>query len=128
VKLLLDTHVLLWAAAGSKKLSSRATRLISDPKNELYFSAASLWEIVIKRARPRSGIRINPATLRHRLLKNGYTELAITGSHALAIAELPAIHKDPFDRALAAQSLVEDMLLLTADDMLLQYPCRVQKI
>ncbi len=121
MKLLLDTHLLLWASGVPSQLSPAARSLISDPANDLFFSAASLWEITIKSGLGREDFVVNPRVLRRELKDNGYAELAITGEHALAVAELPAIHKDPFDRLLVAQALVEGIILLTADDLVAQY-------
>jgi PIN domain nuclease of toxin-antitoxin system len=121
MKLLLDTHLLLWAAAGSG-LSTQATDLISDPDNELHFSAASIWEIAIKSALGRPEFSLDPGVFRRELLESGYEELAIAGSHAAAVSTLPDLHKDPFDRILIAQAMVEGITLLSADEVVLRYP------
>ncbi len=128
MKLLLDTHLLLWAAGQPEQLSVAARKLINAPQNELIFSAASIWEIVIKRGLKRQDFEVDVRLLRRGLLDNGYIELIINGSHALAVDNLPPIHKDPFDRILIAQSMVEGMLLLTADPMLARYPGSIQLI
>jgi len=120
--LLLDTHVLLRAAGMPERLSSPATDLIQDPENRLLFSAASLWEIVIKRGLGRKDFRVEPEVLRRGLEENGYDELAVTSTHAMGVGHLPAIHKDPFDRVLVAQAAAEGLLLLTADKVVAQYP------
>ena len=122
MKLLLDTHLLLWAAGEPKRLSRRARSLIEDPGNELWFSAASFWEISIKRSLARADFQVDARLLRRGLLDNGYLELAITSEHTLAIEALPALHKDPFDRLLVAQAITDGMLLLTADAALAVYP------
>ncbi|HEY1259202.1 MAG TPA: type II toxin-antitoxin system VapC family toxin [Stellaceae bacterium] len=122
MKLLIDTHLLLWAAGQPARLSAQARAMIGDPDNELLFSAASLWEIVIKAGLGRADFSVDADRLRRGLLINSYRELAVTGAHALALAGLPTIHKDPFDRMLVAQSLVEDVTLLTADPLVAQYP------
>lgn len=121
MKLLLDTHILLWAAAGSG-LSPNAVALISDPGNELYFSAASVWEIAIKAGLGRREFNLDPAVFRRELLDSAYEELAITGAHAAAVLTLPDLHRDPFDRMLIAQAMVEGITLLTADLAVLGYP------
>lgn len=126
--LLLDTHVLLWAAGVPERLSSEATTLIQDPGNRLLFSAASLWEITIKQSLRRPDFRVDGAVLRRGLLENGYDELSIEGTHALAVGQLPHIHKDPFDRILAAQAAHEGLLLLTADETLASYPCPIRLV
>lgn len=125
MKLLLDTHLLLWAAAGAG-LSPRAAGLISDPANSLYFSAASIWEIAIKSALGRAEFRLDAGVFRRELLENGYFELVITGAHAAAVSQLPDLHKDPFDRILVAQAGVESITLLSADGAVLAYPGPIQ--
>lgn len=122
VNLLLDTHLLLWAAACSTKLPKEAVSLIEDPTNRLYFSSASLWEVVIKNGLQRADFHVDPHLLRRGLMDNGYEELCITALHTLGVAHLPPIHKDPFDRLLVAQAELEGFLLLTADALLARYP------
>ena len=126
--LLLDTHVLLWAAGLPDKLSSQAMDLLHNPENHLLFSAASMWEITIKRGLGRSDFRVEPEVLRRGLVENGYSELPINSTHVLAVGHLPGIHKDPFDRVLVAQAMTEEVLLLTADDMVAQYPGPIRRI
>ena len=128
MRLLLDTHLLLWAARPSPQLSSRARRLINDPDNELVVSAASLWEIAIKSALRRPNFRLDARLFRRNLLNNGYDEMAVTGEHAVAVANLPPLHRDPFDRILIAQSIVEGITLLTSDPRVAQYPAPVRKV
>lgn len=127
MNLLLDTHILLWAAARPEKLSRKTLRLFDDPDNTLVFSAASLWEIVSKQSLGRDDFDVNARQLRRGLLDNGYNELLVTSTHALALDDLPPLHRDPFDRMLLAQSRVEGFTLLTADKQVLQYPGLVQK-
>ncbi|MBO4317960.1 MAG: type II toxin-antitoxin system VapC family toxin [Mailhella sp.] len=122
MKILLDTHVLLWAAASPEKISEKGRRLIEDAANELFFSAASLWEISIKNSLGRPDFHVNASLLRRSLLDNGYRELPVSGVHALALEALPLIHKDPFDRMLIAQASSEGYLLMTADSRLAGYP------
>lgn len=126
MKLLLDTHLLLWAAGRPERLPASARTMIEAPANQLVFSAASLWEIAIKQGLGRSDFRADPALLRRGLLDNGYTELAITGRHAVAVAGLPPLHKDPFDRMLIAQATADGLLLLTVDPAVAQYPGPIQ--
>lgn len=128
MKLLLDTHLLLWAAGDPGRLSATATALISEPENELFFSAASLWEIAIKHSLGRPDFKVDARVLRRGLLDNGYSELPIGSEHAVAIGSLPDIHKDPFDRILVAQATVEGITLLTADGLVAQYPGPVQMV
>ena len=128
MNLLLDTHVLLWAAGQPEKLSKKARRLLEDAENTLVFSAASLWEIAIKRTIGRDDFQIDPRLLRRGLVDAGYRELAVSGAHAIAIDELPPLHKDPFDRMLLAQAKVEGITLLTADAAIARYPGAIQKV
>lgn len=122
MKLLLDTHLLLFAAAEPARLSTSARALIESPENELLFSAASLWEIAIKHGLGRADFTVDARLLRRGLLDNGYSELPIGSEHAVAIGSLPPLHKDPFDRMLVAQATVEGVLLLTSDAVVAQYP------
>ena len=128
MKLLLDTQLLLWAAGQPERLPPGARAVVDDARNQLMFSAASLWEIAIKSGLGRADFRADARLLRRGLLDNGYDELAITSEHAVAIANLPPIHKDAFDRMLVAQSAVEGILLLTADPIVAQYPGPVRKV
>ena len=126
MNLLLDTHVLLWAAGASPRLSTDARALLEDPENELVFSAASLWELAINRGIRGEEFSADPRLLRRGLLENGYVELPVTGAHAAAVDLLPPIHKDPFDRILIAQAQIEGLTLLTADDVVARYPGPIQ--
>ena len=121
MKLLLDTHIILWAAGMPEKLSDTARKLLVDTDSRLFFSAASLWEIVIKRGIGRDDFRVDPLRLRKMLLLNGYSELPITAEHVLRVDTLPLLHKDPFDRILIAQARSEAMFLLTVDSAVIQY-------
>lgn len=127
MKLLLDTHVLLWAAGEPGKLSEAALADIEDPDSELLFSAASLWEVSIKRGLGRPDFTVDPRLLRRGLLDNGYVELAVTSAHAVAVDGLPPIHKDPFDRILIAQAIVEGVTLLTVDELVMKYPAPIRR-
>jgi PIN domain nuclease of toxin-antitoxin system len=128
MKLLLDTRLLLWAAGEPDRLPARARALINDRGNELVFSAASLWEIVIKRRLARDDFRVDPRLLRRALLDNSYSELPVTSVHAVAVDSLLPIHKDPFDRILVAQAMVEGLALLTADPVVARYKGPVRKV
>jgi PIN domain nuclease of toxin-antitoxin system len=128
MKLLLDTHLLLWLAASPDRLSQVALDLIEDPDNEPLFSSASLWEIAIKHGLACAGFAADPRLLRRALSDNGYDELPVTASHALAVLDLPRLHKDPFDRILVAQSVVEGITLLTADPIVARYPGPVRQV
>jgi len=128
MKLLLDTHLMLWAAGNPDRLPAAARRLLDDPQNEPIFSSASLWEVAIKHGLGRSDFRVDARLLRRGLLDNGYDELPITGEHAVALDNLPPIHNDPFDRILIVQSMVEGITLLTADPLVAQYTAPIRKV
>lgn len=105
-----------------------AARLIDDTENEPMFSVVSLWEVAIKSALGRPDFSVDPRLLRRGLLDNGYAELAMIGEHAVAVASLPPLHRDPFDRLLVAQSLVEGVQLLTSDRALARYPGPIRQV
>ncbi len=128
MKLLLDTHLLLWTAAEPSKVPKKARSLILDDDNELFFSAASIWEIAIKSQLVREDFDVDPHLLRRGLIDNGYLELAINAEHALAVLALPPLHRDPFDRMLVAQATVEGFVLLTSDERVGNYPGPVRKV
>ena len=117
-----DTHLLLWSAFEPERLSPLAITILTQPSDELYFTSASLWEIAIKFALRRLRFTIHPEFVRSGLLSAGYGELTVRSDHALVLADLPLIHKDPFDRILIAQAIGEDIQLLTADSIIARYP------
>ena len=121
MKLLLDTHLLIWAADGIERVPPGARALMADPENELLFSVASIWEVAIKRGLNRPDFQVDARLLRRGLIDNGYCELPILSEHAVAIDALPPIHKDPFDRLLIAQAMVEGITLLTDDATVARY-------
>ena len=121
MRLLLDTHLLLWAAASSARLPREARELLEDDSNELYYSAASIWEIAIKSSLRRKDFRIDIAQLLATLPEMDLLELQVTPVHAAGVTRLPPIHRDPFDRLLIAQSIVEPLTLLTNDTLLERY-------
>jgi PIN domain nuclease of toxin-antitoxin system len=121
LKLLLDTHILLWAAGVPERLPEAARSRLRAPENSLFFSAASIWEIVIKLALGREDFQVDPYRLRKMLVVHGYTELPVTAEHALKVVTVPTLHKDPFDRLLVAQARAEGMVLVTADSAVAQY-------
>jgi PIN domain nuclease of toxin-antitoxin system len=121
VRLLLDTQLLLWAAAEPKRLARDIRDLLEASDNEPLFSAVSMWEIVAKAALGRPDFRIEPRAFRRALLDNGYNELALTSRHTVALMDLPAELSDIFDRMLVAQSLVERIPLLTSDPVVARY-------
>jgi PIN domain nuclease of toxin-antitoxin system len=121
MNLLLDTHVLLWAASTPQRLSAETRALLLDTANQLLFSAASLWEITIKNALDRADFKVDSRRLWRLLQVNGYRELPVTSEHTVAVNDLPPLHKDPFDRILIAQARIEGVVLLTADKLVAQY-------
>jgi PIN domain nuclease of toxin-antitoxin system len=121
MRFLLDTHILLWGAIEPERLSHAASALIESLDNEMVLSALSIWEIAIKTGLGRADFRVDAGMLRRSLFDNGYAELAVTGAHAAMLAGLPPIHKDPFDRMLVAQAIVEGFTLLTSDLTVAKY-------
>ena len=121
-------ELLLWAAGQPERLPAAARSMIEDADNAPMFSVASLWEIAIKSGLRRADFRADARLLRRGLIDNGYDELAIAGARAVAVANLPPIHKDSFDRIFVAQSAVEGILLLTTDPIVAQYPGPVRKV
>lgn len=119
---LLDTHLLLWAAGFPDRLSADARDILNHPGTKPAYSAASLWEVAIKSGLGRADFVVDARLLRRGLLENGYTELPVTGAHAVAVDLLPAIHRDPFDRILFAQARAEGITLLTMDQAVGRYP------
>ena len=128
MRLLLDTHVLLWAAADSRRLPLEARELLEDGANDAYYSAASIWEIAIKSALRRKAFQIDLAVLRTTLPEMGLIELPVTAEHAAGVAALPPIHRDPFDRLLIAQSIAEPLTLVTNDGVLGRYARSVRVV
>jgi PIN domain nuclease of toxin-antitoxin system len=119
MKLLIDTFVLLLAATDDPRLSPESKALISDERNELFFSPASIWWLVLLKDRAP----INPTRLRQLLLENGYKELPITATHTLGVQLLPPIdNHDLFYRIIISQSCAESALLVTQDPRCLRYP------
>jgi PIN domain nuclease of toxin-antitoxin system len=121
MRLLLDTHVLLWAIGASHRLSPDARAWLEDPRNTVLFSAASIWEIAIKSSLGRRDFRVDLPRLVKAALDTGFLELPVSSTHAVRLEGLADLHKDPFDRLLIAQALVESALLLTNDASLSRY-------
>ena len=128
MRLLLDTHILLWMALDSPRLKTKARLLLNDPENILLFSAASIWEIAIKNRIARSTFAVDPLVFRQSLLGRRFGELAITSVHAAATESLPMLHNDPFDRLLIAQAASEGLVLVTSDKAVLQYPGSIRGV
>lgn len=118
VRVLLDTHIVLWALTDDRRLGRDARELIADPGNEVFVSAASVWEIAIKRALGRSGIPFTATAAIGYCSQASYQLLAVRPEHAAAVEALPKLHGDPFDRMLVAQALTEPMRLITHDRLL----------
>ena len=117
MKLLLDTHVVIWWLADDPTLSDDIKAKL-DHEPDVFLSAATVWEVAIKRA---VGTLKEPADLPERIRDSGFRELPITSRHAVAAGALPLIHRDPFDRMLVAQARCEDMTLVTRDPQILRY-------
>ena len=128
MRLLLDTHLLLWVSIESDRLSNRVLQLIGDDSAELLFSAANIWEVAIKSSLSKPSLEFNAGVLRRALLENGYIEIAVSGVHASQVADLPPIHRDPFDRVLIAQAAEEGAILLTVDRTVASYPGRIEYV
>jgi PIN domain nuclease of toxin-antitoxin system len=128
MKFLLDTQFVLWVPVDAPNIRSQARSILINPANEFVFSVSSIWEIAIKRALQRPDFMFDPREIRRLLIENGYEELTIQSRHAVAVDSLPPIHKDPFDRILIAQAVVEGITLLTADTVIAQYPGPICKV
>lgn len=128
MRLLLDTHVALWALSGSEKLGPVAQKLIIDANNEVFVSAATVWEISIKRGLGRGDVPVSGERALELFALAGYRELTVTQRHAALVETLPAIHADPFDRILVAQAMAEGMSLLSRDATLIRYGAMVVSV
>lgn len=121
MKLLLDTHIALWAITDDPKLSHRARELITTPRNLVWLSAVSIWEISIKHGLGRGDMPISGSDALEFFRQAGYRMLPVSPEHAAAVEALPSHHTDPFDRLLVAQSLTEPLRLLTHDANVARY-------
>ena len=119
MRVLLDTHILLWWLSDDRRLPKDAEKIIKDGDNLVYVSAASVWEIAIKATLGQ--IKADPFAVQESIAPSGLLNLPVTGTHAAHVSRLPHHHRDPFDRMLVAQSLVEPMRLLTTDRLLARY-------
>ena len=128
MRVLLDTHILLWAVAASSRLPDAVREVLEDGTNDAYYSAASIWEIAIKSALRQKALHIDLAAMRAALPRMGLSELPVTAEHAAGVAALPPIHRDPFDRLLIAQSIVEPLTLVTNDSVLGRYASTVRVV
>lgn len=128
MKLLLDTQLLLWTAVAPGRLSAAARSLIEDDGNVLTFSVVSIWETTIKANLGRADFTVNPRSVRLALLDAGYRELEVTSAHALAVGDLPLVHRDPFDRLLLAQAMSERLEFATTDSIFARYPVPIHLV
>lgn len=119
IRLLLDTHVVIWFYEDPSLLTSEAREALEDSANVAYVSAASVWEWALKQALGRIS---TPTELDAGAVRAGFQELPVTWAHGRAAATLPALHSDPFDRMLVAQATVEGLVLVTRDRRVAQYP------
>ena len=127
MRVLLDTHIALWAVVGSKRLAPRAKELILAA-DDVFVSAASLWEIAIKHGLGRGDMPISSAQALQAFTDAGYALLDIRPEHAIAVERLAPIHGDPFDRMLVAQALVEPVTLITRDALVASYSPAIVKV
>ena len=119
--ILLDTQLLLWWAAQPQRLPGALRALLIEGSQDFLFSVASLWEVAIKTSLGRPDFQLDGWALRQGLRLEGFGELPIAAEHALAVRELPWIHRDPFDRLLIAQALREELPLMTCDSTIIRY-------
>jgi PIN domain nuclease of toxin-antitoxin system len=125
---LVDTHVLIWLAVDSPRMGNLARDLLADPDNQIFFSAISIFEIAVKERLSKRGFEVEASAIRRMMIENDFAELAVTGTHAAHVATLPLVHRDPFDRLLVAQAMMEGFTLMTADEMIAQYSGPILKI
>ncbi|MGI4953477.1 MAG: type II toxin-antitoxin system VapC family toxin [Janthinobacterium lividum] len=125
MRLLLDTHLLLWSLAEPMRLDAAMRLVLEEPDNEVLFSAASLWEIAIKAGLGRPDFAFNPKHILQAALETGFIELPVKSAAAVLVAGLPPHHRDPFDRLLVAQAIHESVRLYTADPLLPPYSALV---
>jgi PIN domain nuclease of toxin-antitoxin system len=128
MKFLLDTQLVLWVPVSDAHLSRTVRHILNDSENEFLFSVVSLWEIAIKRGIAKLDPDLDPRSIRRQLIEIGYEEMPVLGHHAVSVDSLPPIHKDPFDRLLIAQAMVEGITLLTADAVIARYPGPIRKV
>lgn len=127
MRLLLDTHLLLWTVLGAER-AKPVQPMVEDDENIIFFSVVSVWEVAIKHDLGRPDFRVDAAWLRKQLLGAGFEELTVLGDHVLGVSSLPKLHKDPFDRLLVAQAVAEGMTFLTTDKQLAAYPGPVRRV
>lgn len=125
---LVDTHVLIWLAVESPRLSEGVRDLLTDPDNTIYFSAIAIFEIAVKQQLSKINFKVDASAIRRMMIDKGYVELVVDGIHAAFVGTMPLLHKDPFDRLLVAQANVEGITLITADERIARYPGPILKI
>ncbi|MDI4481798.1 type II toxin-antitoxin system VapC family toxin [Moraxella lacunata] len=118
---LLDTHIVIWLAKEPHKLSNKVKNILENTENIIYFSTVNLWEIALKTNLKKDGFKFDTVKLYQRLLENGFLELGIDHKYTKILENLPIIHKDPFDRMLITQSMIDNLCLITNDDKIIQY-------
>ena len=128
MRVLLDTHVLLWALGEPRRLDAEMRGTIESSDTEVLFSAASIWEIAIKSGLGRSDFAFDAEEIAQAALDTGFTEIAVRAKAAALVARLPLLHRDPFDRVLVAQAIVEPATLYTADQQLVPYSDLVRHV
>ena len=128
MRLLLDTHILLWALAEPRRLDRETRATIESSDTEVLFSAASIWEIAIKSGLGRSDFAFDAEEIAQAALDTGFTEISVRAKAAALVARLPLLHRDPFDRVLVAQAIVEPATLYTADQQLVPYSDLVRRV
>ena len=128
MRILLDTNILLWSVTTPERLAEAVRATILDPANDILFSAVSIWEIAIKAALRRAEFRVRPEAVAEEARDIGFTELPVRSSAAARVADLPLLHRDPFDRLLVAQAIAEEVLLLTVDATVARYPAPVRLV
>jgi PIN domain nuclease of toxin-antitoxin system len=125
---LLDTQIAIWSLFDDPRLSGEARTILNNRENALQFSVCTIWEIAIKRALRKPDFQHDPREIRRFLIRHGCAELAIQSEHVIEVETLPPIHKDPFDRLLIAQAMIEGITLLTADAEIAQYPGPIRRV
>ena len=128
MRYLVDTHILLWAAGDPERLSPAAREILADDSAQLSFSVASVWEVAIKARLGRPDFAVDAHLFRRGLIDAGFAELPILGPHVTAVADLPLLHRDPFDRMLVAQARSEGMMLVTKDPAVARYGGGIQLV
>ena len=128
MRILIDTHVIIWAMVESPRLSSKARKILTEDGNEFFLSAASLWEIALKHGNSPGDMPVTPSLVQAFCLDSGISALNISFLHAARTISLPPIHADPFDRMLVAQAQIESLKLLTHDELIARYGDFVIKV